>query len=235
MNIKKILELQTLMMELNKINNEFNGSEIAQKYLKSKNLRDVKKQAFLEATAQLSSIDSQVDELVNQIKESLEEVDELANSDYSGIDETELKDEEAMLLDCEAKIKALTTKLDQMKMQSTDTNRNLKRLYSEFQQITAEREKLKPLFEQAAQATKIKLDEINTKIKKQKEEMAESDVALYETTRQNTGKAKAFVTLVGKNCKGCGLEVEPSAYNKIITDGFGTCPNCHRIIYINEN
>ena len=236
MNIKKILELQTLTMQVSKISADFEASDISKKYLKAKDLRSAKKAEFQDAINELASHKAQVDACDQIINELLEDAQDIAELDYTGLDENELKDEEEMLKKCEARIKEMLSKLEGEKSASTETNRKIARIYKEFTIINAERDNLKQQYEKAALEAKAKLDELNAKIKAQKAEMSASDVALYEQVKQSSGKAKAFVPLMGQNCCGCGIEIEPGVYSKILDDSYGTCPNCHRVVYIpNEN
>ncbi len=234
MNIAKILELQDLYIEAGKINKEFEDSEINKKYIKAKDSRSAAKNAIQEILKQADDYQVALGALSKQIDNLADEAKEISDSDYDGIEMDELNDEKVSIDNCKKEIQGLVSKIDGTKQVLQALFRKISMVVNEYKKYDTERNALKPKFEEASLQTKQKFDEINSKVKALKDSMNESDVALYEQTKAAVGKSRVVVKLTATNCGGCGMELEPSAYQKILADKYGKCPSCGRIVYIQE-
>jgi len=237
MNLSKILELQELNIEYNKIYNEFNNSDVSKKYNDIKEYRTKTKNALVEAVNQADALSKEVVEIGNKVKAVFDEAKELSDAEYdASISLDEMYDDKAAVEECKKSIQALLSKSDGEKSAIQLVLRKINSLVEEFTKVDAERTALKSKFDLLSEDARTKLDDVTQRIKKVKESMAESDAALYDNTKSIVGKAKAFVPLKGNNCGGCGMELDPSALGAIISDKIGQCPNCKRMVYIsNEN
>ncbi len=231
MNIAKILELQSLYGEAAKITKDFEESDINRKYQKVKDIRNAAKVTIQDILRQADEYQNALQMLSKQIEEVSEAAKEIGEAEYDGIDNEELADEKTALEDCKKQISALLSKTDGTKAALQNLFRKFSQAATDYKKVDAERNLLKPQFEALSLKTKQEFDAVNEKIKALKSSMAESDVALYENTKASTGKAKAFFELVGTSCSGCGMTLDPSAYQKIESDGFGKCPNCGCVLF----
>ena len=232
MNIPKIIELQSLFLTYNKAQAEFNNSEISKKYAVVKQKRDNKKQEKQKCEEEINNCVNQINKLLESVDPTLLSVQEVAATDYNGLDEAELVDEKNILSKCESEVRDLIGKIDNAKNFAIEANRKAAKIDEEMAAINAVREPLKQAYDAAAEQAKVQLTEIVAKIKKLKEEMAESDYKLYEEVCKTCGKYNAFVSLKhGAYCGGCGMEIERGALDSILSDGHGSCPNCRRIVY----
>ncbi len=234
MNISKILELQNLYVEAAKTTKEFEDSEINKRYQKVKDSRNATKLAIQDILRQADEYQLALQSLNKQILEVAEAAKEIGDSEYDGIDKEELDDEKAAMEDCKKQIQSLISKTDGTKAALQNLFRKFSQAAVDYKKVDAERNALKPQFEDVSLKTKQKFDIINEKIKTLKDSMSDSDVALYEQTKATTGKVEAFFELGDMNCSGCGMALDPSAYQKIITDKFGKCPNCGSVLFIKE-
>ena len=234
MNIAKILELQDLYIEAGKISREFEDSDINKKYVKVKDARTAAKTAIQDILKQADDYQAALGGLAKQIDDLAEEAKEIADSEYDGIDMDELNDEKNSIDNCKKEIQSLVSKIDGTKQALQAMFRKISMVVNEYKKYDTERNALKPQFEEASIQTKQKFDEINNRIKTLKDSMNESDIALYEQTKASIGKSRAVVKLTAMNCGGCGMALEPGAYQKILADKYGKCPSCGRIVYIQE-
>ncbi len=234
MNIAKVLELQDLYIEAGKIHKEFEESEINKEYTKAKDNRSAAKNAIQEVLRQADEYQVALEALGKQIQALAEEAKEIADSDYEGIDLDELEDEKGEIENCKKEVQAMISKADGTKSALQNLFRRVSQAANEYKKFDAKRNELKPAFESKSLEIKQKFDTVNEKIKALKESMNESDVALYEQTKATVGKPRVVVKLTEMNCGGCGMALDPSAYQKIIQDKCGKCPSCNRLIYVQE-
>ncbi len=234
MNIAKILELQDLYIEANKISKEFEDSEINKKYQRVKDNRTAAKNLIQDILRQADDYQQALVALSKQVEDLAEEAKEIADSDYDGIETEELDDEKATIDNCRKEVQNLIAKTDGTKAALQSLFRKVSQVAGEYKKFDAERNALRPQFEDMSLQTKQKFDVINEKIKALKEAMSDSDVALYEQTKAAVGKTRVVVKLTATNCGGCGMELDPAAYQKIIEDKYGKCPNCNRLVYVQE-
>ena len=170
------------------------------------------------------------------MKKAIEDVKEIAALDYNGLDADELADEEAALKKSEKELRDHIGALENMKNSSRELFRTMAQATEEFKVLDAQRDALKVQYDEIGKDYKVKQDAILADIKKLKESMSDSDVALYEQMKESCGKSKAFVALSGQTCQGCGIDLEPSVFQTVTEKGYGICPNCHKMVYLkNEN
>lgn len=234
MNIAKILELQDLYIEAGKISKEFEESDINKKYQKAKDSRSAAKNAIQDVLRQADDYQGALNALSSQINDLADEAKEIADSEYDGIDVDELNDEKNSIDTCKKEIQALIQKIDGTKYALQQLAKKVSVAVNDYKKYDTERNALRPQFEEISVSIKKKFDDVNDKIKALKDSMAESDVALYEQTKATVGKARVVVKLTATNCGGCGMALEPTAYQKILADKYGRCPSCGRIVYIQE-
>ncbi len=234
MNIAKILELQDLYIEAGKISREFEDSDINKKYQKAKESRSAAKNAIQDILRQADEYQGALAALAKQIDNLADEAKEISDSEYDGIDIDELNDEKTSIDNCKREIQGLVSKIDGTKQALQALFRKVSMAANDYKKFDAERNALRPQFEEVSIQIKQKFDDVNAKIKALKDSMSESDVALYEQTKANVGKAKVVVKLTATYCGGCGMELDPSAYQKILADKYGKCPSCGRIVYVQE-
>ena len=234
MNIAKVLELQDLYIEAGKIHKEFEESDINKQYTRAKDNRSAAKNAIQEVLKQADEYQQALEALGKQIEALAEEAKEISDADYEGIDLDELADEKGEIENCKKEVQAMISKADGTKSALQNLFRRVSQAANEYKKFDAERNNLKPSFENKSAETLEKLNKLNAQIKTLKESMNESDVALYEQTKATVGKPRVVVKLTEMNCGGCGMALDPSAYQKIIQDKCGKCPSCNRLIYVQE-
>ena len=232
MDIAKILELQDLYIEAGKISKEFEESDINKKYQVAKDNRTAAKNAIQDILRQADDYQGSLAALSTQIDNLADEAKEISDSEYDGIEEDELNDEKVSIDNCKKEISALISKIDGTRQALQALFRMVSMAANDFKKFDTERNALRPQFEEKSIQIKQKFDEVNEKIKAVKGSMEESDVALYEQTKATVGKSRVVVKLTATNCGGCGMELEPSAYQRILADKYGKCPSCGRIVYI---
>ena len=234
MNLAKILELQNLNIAFDNVSKEYAELEISKKYLMVKDLRTKKKTELQDIANETNTLKDAVLGGEVQIKKILEDAKEIVSLDYDGLDADEIADEENALKKCEADLRAQIAALDGLKNSSQSAFRRLAQVAQEFQKISAERDALKVQYDEFGKEYKEKQDKIIEDIKKVKDSMADSDVALYDQIKESCGKSKAFVALSDQTCLGCGIDLEPSTFSAVREKGYGICPNCHRMVYFKD-
>lgn len=232
MNLTKILELQALNMEDAKLRKDFSNNEDVKKYLKVKNYRDALKQEYQSLSEMIMNYYTRAEAIAIKIKDLVEEADEIKDFDYSDVDSIELADLEHDIQECDQKAFSLTKELDQLHISTIEISRKITKVTQSYVLATTERDKCRPVYEAFAKQTQAQIDDVMSRIQKQKDAMAESDIALYEEVKKASGKADAFLPIKEQQgagfCPLCGIDIGP-AYQKL-TD-YTTCPSCHRILY----
>ena len=234
MNIKKILEYQAKDSELNKLERSLARSESKKVY---QDMIDIvkkaqEKSANLEQQAGL--IASEIEKLKKTYLDNSNNVSKIISKNFAELSGEEIDKIAEM-------VKAINNNLAILEKKMMSEAEKLNITLNEFEKTKKVYGSAKSKYIENKKVYDELVKDVSPKMEKIKEELVlmEKDIepkilAKYKQHRQDK-LFPIFTPLSHKSCSACMIELSAVEVDKIKTQGFLECENCHRIIYNNEN
>ena len=224
----KILQYQKLDMELHKLIRATENCE--EKAVMNKMIASVK-----DAQNKSMSIENGAKKVVDDYKELRAKYDEnsrkvqalTSNSNYDSID----------YKNTYAQINALSSELFMIERNLNIVINKAKELLKSFEitknnvlKARSKHKESKDRYEALLASYQPKIDNAKKDMKSLEKEVAPALLEKYRAIK-NDKVFPVFVSIDGKLCGGCRMEVASGKLNKLSTDKFITCEHCGRVIY----
>lgn len=234
MDIKKILEYQKKDAELNKLEKELVKSECKKIYQEMvaivKQAQD--KSASLEAQA--GTIKDEIERLNKQYKENSNNVVKVSGKDFASMKEEEIENLISMMEALENNLSILEKKMlaEAEKLNITLTEfEKTKKVYGNAKAKYIDNKKQ---YDELVKVKEPEMEKIKQELVKMEKDIDPKVLAKYKQHRQDK-LFPIFTPLADKSCSFCMLELSAVEVDKIKSQGYLECDNCHRIIYNSEN
>lgn len=232
MNIDKILEYQTIDMEVYRVEREFAKSPEVQKAVALQNKKKAITASLLKLDKEAETLFADLEKAEAQIKEAVAAQDK-AHFSMGSIADLNAADNVEKALNgyleafgnLEKEIKRIFKRLSDIKNEARKLLEQGNAANNEYKASLADYERKSQEIKQSMQGQIAKLSEL-------RKEIDESIFRRYKLCRDNK-KMPAFVPYDAPNCTACGMNISPEVGDKLKNSGdVAECPSCRRIVYL---
>lgn len=230
MDISKIINYQTKDAELFKIENQIAKSEFKKNYQEMISIVKKAQEKSSSLEHQASNILKQFNALNKSFDENNANVAKLSNKDVSKLSESEIEN-------ITNTINAIMNNLNILEKKILQEAERLNVSLNEFEvakkQYGAARAKYadnKKKYDELVASKTPEMEKIKSELKSMEKDIDPKLLSKYKQLRQDK-LFPVFAPLSNRSCGICMLELSAVEVDKVKSQGYLECDNCHRIIY----
>ena len=236
--IQQILEYDSLNKSLLKIQKQLAESEAFKNYDNANKLLQKLTSIFAAENAAAGELMEPIINYEQQLEALIAAFKEISDTMEECVDEKELNYLLKKLSDLNKTLEYMIKNLESAAKEASKLSKEFAENMQKYKAYAQARKKALAEFESIKQSMEKEIKEIQAKIKELVDKMDKSIVQSYDNLR----KAKKYPMITpyekkGKEpgtCCGCGMRVDISTDYKIGEQGWAYCPNCTRILYIEQ-
>lgn len=229
MDINKILEYQSKDGELNKIEKQLAKSECKKVYQEMIKLVKQAQDKSASLEQQAGNIAKEIERLKKSFDDNSNNVLKISNKDFSKLSEVELEKITEMVNAINNNLNILEKKMlaeaEKLNIALTEFEKT-KKVYGNAKAKYIDNKKK---YEELLKQKTPEMEKIKQELKNMEKNIDPKVMAKYKQHRQDV--FPIFTPLSNKSCSYCMLELSAVEVDKIKSQGYIECDNCHRIIY----